>query len=131
MPFYYVKFITRTMMRNLPNTLFCFGDNLAQVGYGGQAKEMRGEPNAVGIPTKRKPSRTAPDEFFTDDDYAAVVLIINERFTTVRDHLLNGGDVVWPEDGIGTGLAELEKRAPTIWNHIENIRIFLESMNDD
>lgn len=69
MSFRYVKYITRQMMRAEPTTLFVFGDNLAQVGYGGQAKEMRGEPNAVGIPTKRKPSRTAPDEFFTDNVY--------------------------------------------------------------
>jgi redox-sensitive bicupin YhaK (pirin superfamily) len=29
--------------------LFVFGDNLRRTGFGGQAAEMRGEPNAVGI----------------------------------------------------------------------------------
>ena len=130
MPFRYEKYITRQMMRAEPNTKFVFGDNLAEVGYGGQAKEMRGEPNAVGIPTKRKPSRTAPDEFFSDADYPTIWPIILEKYNILHDHMKAGGMVVWPEDGIGTGLAELEKRSPLLWKFIEDARIMLEAMND-
>jgi len=47
------KHITRQMLRAEPGTLWVFGDNLQRKGLGGQAKEMRGEPNAIGIPTKK------------------------------------------------------------------------------
>lgn len=118
MSFRHEKFITRSMMRNEPDTLFCFGDNLEQKGFGGQAKEMRGEPNAIGIPTKRKPSN-AKDAFFTDDDYPEVWPIIFEKYELLRVHMQNGGDVVWPADNIGTGLAKLETRSPLIWAFLQ------------
>ncbi len=61
--------ITRQMVREHPDRLFVFGDNLARVGYGGQAREMRDEPNAVGIPTKKLPTMTE-GAFFSDADVA-------------------------------------------------------------
>lgn len=64
----YRKFITRQMLRDEPEKLFVFGDNFGRVGFGGQAKEMRGEPNAVGVLTKRFPSMVHA-AFLTDDDY--------------------------------------------------------------
>jgi hypothetical protein len=33
---------------------------------------------------------------------------------------------VWPEDGIGTGLAQLQQRAPRIWAQLEAWRAELE-----
>jgi hypothetical protein len=47
-----LKHITREMVRADPSTVFVFGDNMARNGLAGQAKEMRGEPNAIGVPTK-------------------------------------------------------------------------------
>lgn len=38
--------------------LFVFGDNDAQTGRAGQAV-IRGEPNAIGLATKRSPSHVA------------------------------------------------------------------------
>ena len=55
--------ITRADLRANPDTLYVFGDNMRRRGMGGQAAEMRGEPNAVGIPTKWRPSRTEWDFF--------------------------------------------------------------------
>ncbi|KKL05458.1 hypothetical protein LCGC14_2605850, partial [marine sediment metagenome] len=52
----YRDHITRQMLRDEPDTLFVFGDNMQRRGLGGQAFAMRGEPNAVGIPTKIFPS---------------------------------------------------------------------------
>lgn len=120
------KLITREMLRAEPNTLFVFGDNMRQKGLGGQAKEMRGEPNAVGIPTKWRPSRTE-DAFFINSDFPAVEGLIKERMHKLFVHLKTGGDVVWPEDGIGTGLAELKERAPRIFYLIDTMRVFLET----
>ena len=53
MPVIFMSSITREFVRNHPDFIFVFGDNLAKKGLGGQAREMRGEPNAVGIATKR------------------------------------------------------------------------------
>lgn len=47
-----------------PKVLYVFGDNLERKGFGGQAYEMRGEPNAFGIATKRLASHYFPDSYF-------------------------------------------------------------------
>lgn len=120
------KFITRAMLRAAPETLFAFGDNMFRAGNGGQAKEMRGEPNAVGIPTKWNPG-TGISAYFDDreNDLARCREEIDDAFGRLFMHLANGGDVVWPEDGIGTGLAQLATRAPSILAYIENGRAAL------
>ena len=40
---------------------------------------------------------------------------------------MEGKTIVWPADGIGTGLAELPKNAPSIHRHIEE---FLKRMKE-
>ena len=110
----YRRRITRDMLRAEPGTLFVFGDNMARRGYGGQAREMRGEPNAIGVPTKWTPD-TRPGAYFDDSDVGRVGWVIVDAFQCCRDHIRAGGKVVWPADGIGTGLADLPRRAPGIW----------------
>ena len=111
----YRKFITRQMIRNEPDKLFVFGDNLQRKGLGGQAKEMRGEPNAVGIPTKWAPSMDE-DAFLTDNDLGIWTHCSCNDSARLLVHHANGGIIVWPEDGIGTGLAQLPQRSPLIWD---------------
>lgn len=118
------KIIIRQMLRQEPQRLFVFGDNMAQRGLGGQAKEMRGEPNAVGIPTKWSPEMF-PDSFFLDRDLERVRPKIDAAFLRLAFHMLKGGAIVWPADGIGTGRAELPQRAPLIWELIESGRRIL------
>lgn len=113
------------MLRSEPGTLFVFGDNMVHRGFGGQAKEMRGEPNAVGIPTKLLPGMGSTD-FFRDEDYERAKPKIDAAFVKLFAHAANGGEIVWPKDGIGTGLAELSNRAPKIWKLIEENRFALE-----
>jgi hypothetical protein len=81
---------------------------------------MRGEPNAVGIPTKWKPERAA-SSYFCDDDWqnGDVRHAIFGAFNRIEAALAEGRDVVIPRDGIGTGLAELPQRAPKIHAYIE------------
>lgn len=122
--------ITRKMLRAEPDKLFVFGDNMQRVGMGGQAKEMRGEPNAVGIPTKHSPG-TGPYDYFTDDDIIRVSSTIIKEVVRLRSHLRAGGTVVWPGDGIGTGLADLTYRAPAIMWLIESLRTGLEQVASD
>lgn len=115
-----VKRYDRNMIRRNPNILFVFGDNLARRGFGGQAAEARGEPNSVGIVTKMSPS-----QYLTDDNWYDVKDAIVEAFNRLRNHLVKGGTVVWPQDGVGTGLAQLPTRAPLLnlaiegcWEHL-------------
>ena len=130
MPVIQTRTITRDLVRRNPNTLFVFGDNLAESGLGGQAAEMRGEPNAVGIPTKHAPSMEE-SAFFTDADFEKVERIIIRQFNKLTQHHRRGGRVVWPAAGVGTGLAQLPTRSPKIWMLIEwmRARLFIEAEN--
>jgi len=115
----YIKhFIDRDFVKAHPNALFAFGDNLAGRGLAGQAKEMRGEPNAVGIPTKFYPTVVEAD-YFHDDDLSKVYPFIEDAINILIYHLEDGGDVYWPSAGIGTGLADLPNKAPAIMEYID------------
>jgi hypothetical protein len=109
MPVVRRKWITREMLRAEPDTLFVFGDNLKRVGLGGQAKEMRGEPNAIGLPTKR-----SPWDYLSDADFGEVEAASRNDIARLAVHIRENRTVVWPEDGIGTGLAKLQEKAPGI-----------------
>jgi hypothetical protein len=119
--------LTRGLARRHRNALFAFGDNLAGRGLGGQARALRNEPNAVGIPTKRNPSRSA-DAYFSDRDLPAIEQAIDQAFERLADHLRRGGDVWWPAAGIGKGRAELPIRAPAVAAHVEDWRQSLEDV---
>ena len=104
----------REQIKAAPDTLYIFGDNFERKGFGGQAAEARGEPNAVGIPTKRAPSMR-PDAFMTDADLERLQAEARPALDRLRRHLDAGGDVVMPDAGIGTGLAQMATRAPACW----------------
>jgi hypothetical protein len=112
-----VKHYTRQLIRSNPEVLFVFGDNMARVGYGGQAREARGEPNTVGIPTK-----VSPSDYFYDDHFDEAKEQIVQAFVILAQHLRAGHDVVWPFDGVGTGLARLSETAPTIFAGLEDCK---------
>lgn len=124
MPIRLEKTITREMVRSNRETIYCFGDNMERRGFGGQAKAMRGEPNAVGIPTKWKPTME-DDAFFMDCDLPVLIAAISKDVAKIERQLKQGQVVVWPEAGIGTGLSQLTTRAPAIHAHLERIlRVF-------
>lgn len=112
------KHYTRAEIQSNRDRLYVFGDNVSTLGRGGQAKECRGEPNTVGIPTKWHPTM---DEaaFFDDSALDKVKRRIQHEFRTLEAHLVSGKDVVWPADGVGTGLAQLPRRAPAVAAFIE------------
>lgn len=113
----YRKFIIREMLQAEPKKLFVFGDNFARDGYGGQAKEMRDELNSVGIPTKHSPNNYW--WAFFDDAYYD--FWIEQSTPDWMRLFLHDGVIVWPEDGIGTGLADLPNRAPKIYAAIKHL----------
>lgn len=127
MPMKYEKFISREMVQSSPETLFIFGDNLKRRGFGGQAREMRGEANAVGLPTKRQPDNLK-DSFLSDDNLSEVRLVTGPDMERLRAHLKKGGLVIWPEDGIGTGLAKLNTSSPAIFKFYEAFKKELEKI---
>ena len=106
---------------------YVFGDNMERRGLGGQAGVMRGEPNAIGVPTKWSPSNR-PDAYFTDEDWGEgdVERAVYGAFDTVETMLKEGYDVVIPSAGIGTGLADLPAKAPRIYDYITRRIGYLE-----
>lgn len=77
-----MKWITRSFVREHPDHIFLFGDNLARRGFGGQAAQMRSELNAIKIPTKKLPSNTE-EAFFTDAELEQNKAAIDRAFPTV------------------------------------------------
>lgn len=112
--------ILRADLRDNPEVTYLFGDNLQKFGLKGQSKEMRGEPNGFGIPTKKKPC-LEEDCFFTDGEYL-------ENYKAIRDAIWKAslwartqgnGVVVIPADGLGTGLAKLKEKAPRTYEYLQ------------
>jgi len=106
--------IVRSDIQTNREWLFLFGDNYSRSGRGGQAAEMRGEPNSVGILTKMLPSML-PEAFLRDEDFWCWKNRAQADFNRVEGHLRIGGTSIMSDKGLGTGLAQLEERAPLIW----------------
>lgn len=122
------KIIKRADVRRERNTIFVFGDNMTRQGLGGQAREMRGEFNAIGIPTKWRPGRMQSDYFKDSDwDYIGIRISIQAAFKALESYLSAGFNVIIPADGLGTGLSELPLRAPKIHSEIERMIAKLEN----
>jgi hypothetical protein len=107
----YLSWITRDMLRAAPNEAFVFGDNAARVGLGGQAKEMRGEPNAWGVATLYAPGNPY-------DASSRPLRIVVEDLNRIGWLLGDGKVVNVPRDGLGTGLARLAEHRPDLLNLI-------------
>lgn len=113
------QFITREYVRANRDKLFLFGDNLERRGFGGQAAAMRREPNAIGIPTKKSPSYR-DDAFFSDDEFEQNKASIDAAFAEIMRAITDSIRViVIPSDGLGTGRAQLERRAPRTFAHLQ------------
>jgi len=108
-PVEFRRWVFRHSLQMQRDALFVFGDNLQRWGKGGQAYAMRGEPNAIGLPTKRSPYR-----YLTDADMPEVLSVTIADVRRLWRHSFEGGLVVWPLRGIGTGRAELVTRAPEV-----------------
>lgn len=113
----YAHRYTRAEIQANRDVLYVFGDNLLHRGFAGQASQARGEPNAVGIPTKWAPT-TKPTGYFHDGNLEIAAREIDDAFRHLWRHLKDGGTIVLPADGLGTGLADLPRRAPAIHRHI-------------
>ncbi len=114
-----MKFITREYVRANPGKLFLFGDNLEQRGFGGQAAAMRGEPNALGIPTKKEPNYKE-SAFFIDLEFDKNKAAIDAAFAQVINAVTDSIRViVIPSEGLGTGRAQLDRGAPLTFAYLQ------------
>ncbi|MFO1061108.1 MAG: hypothetical protein U1E53_29590 [Dongiaceae bacterium] len=114
----YQKRILREDLRANPSVLYAFGDNDERRGQGGQAGEMRGEPNAIGVRTKKRPSREDA-AYWSDADYAANCASLDEDLAPVVTRLGQGGPVVLPLDGLGTGMSDMPNRCPRTFAYLQ------------
>lgn len=101
-----IRFITREMVRANRDKLFLFGDNLERRGYGGQAAAMRGEPNAIGIPTKKTPTNKA-GAFFTDLEFDQNKDAIDAAFAEITNAVTDSirAIVIFKRSGYRPGAA--------------------------
>lgn len=110
------KIIRKEDLGRNPQVLYVFSDNRARKGYIGQAHEMRGEKNGVGVAVSNSEFST-----YTDEPGAVVrqCKAIDKDMKRLFAHIQKGGVVVWPSDGIGCGTAELQKNSPMTFDHLQ------------
>jgi hypothetical protein len=103
-------------VRKNPNWLFVFGDNDIGVGIGGQAI-IRNQVNVCGIPTKKSPSNH-PSAFYTDNELEQNKQKISRAISKLVVLSRNYEYIILPEDGLGTGLADLPRKAPLTYQFL-------------
>lgn len=111
---------TPALCRQHPDKTFVFGDNLLGFGKGGQAI-IRDEPNAFGVPTKRKPAMSA-GSFFEEGNEQDLDAVLS-ALGILWEKLKAGETIVFPVKGklcsLGLERAELMDRAPSIHDAIQ------------
>jgi hypothetical protein len=105
---------TNSDVKANPNKIYVFGDNTQRIGTGGQA-QIRNNSNAMGIATKIAPSMDE-SAFMTDKDLSKNRMIIDEDIAKIK---ATGKLVVFPKDGLGTGLAKLKEKAPQTYAYLK------------
>ena len=98
-----------------PRSIYIFGDNLLRVGEAGQAS-IRSCNNAIGIATKKKPSML-DSSFFSDKEYDKLEPFLKKEMDKIVDIMFSGNvdTLVFPKDGLGTGLSKLPQMAPKVF----------------
>lgn len=125
----YVGFWTIHTVRKYNNMMFIFGDNDIKVGKGGQAI-IRDEPNAFGIPTKKYPNNN-DTSFYTDLEYEKNKEKINAAINHIKSNLHKFKGIVYPSSKLGTGLSQLDTKAPRTFRYLNRkIRSLLERIEE-
>lgn len=114
----YDGFWSKPVAQRHSKFLFIFGDNLVKMGEGGQAI-IRTEPNALGIPTKKYPTNTETS-FFSDKELLENMFHIDQAISLIKNRIGYYNGIILPKSGLGTGLAELDTRAPKTFNYLNH-----------
>lgn len=104
-----------------PKALFVFGDNDIEKGKHGQAI-IRDERNAAGIPTKHLPSSSPTESFYSDDEFITNTRRIKNAVFNIILQSKAYDTIFFPQKGLGTGLAQLDVRAPKIFQYLIDIQ---------
>lgn len=115
-----------TDLKNNLNKIYIFGDNMQRVGTGGQA-QIRNNPNAFGIVTKIKPTMNS-DAFMSDKDLEKNKQIIDSDILKIK---AQNKTVVFPKNGLGTGLAKLKEKAPQTYEYLKQKLLQEFGFNND
>jgi len=116
-----MKYYTVKDTQNNPYKIFVFGDNTKEKGMGGQAI-IRGQENAYGIVTKKSPNNKS-SSYFTDEKFEQNIVLIEDDIEKIK---LDGRKIiVFPQDGLGTGLSQLNVKAPDTYEYLK-IRLLEE-----
>lgn len=125
----YCKFWTVKTLEKNRNTLYVFGDNDIREGMGGQAI-IRGQKNAVGVPTKKSPNLT---DYYTDKEYYDNKVKIKSAVKKVYKKFKNDKYkyLCLPEDGLGTGLAKMPDKCPRTYKYLlKKLRQLINKINE-
>ena len=109
--------IQRQYIIDHPELLFVFGDNDARKGRGGLAKETRGLFNTLGIRVKKYPSMDE-DCFYNDKEFEVQKRKIDQDINELVERSKDHEAVVFPLNGIGTGLAMLPEKSPISYKYL-------------
>jgi hypothetical protein len=120
------NYYTTALLKANPDKIYVFGDNITQTGKGGQAI-IRDEENAFGIPTKVSPN-TYEKAYFTDKMYEGAVFLIDTAIEKIK---ADGRTVVFPKDGLGTGLAKMQEKAPETYAYLKQRLLEEFGFNND
>jgi predicted NAD-dependent protein-ADP-ribosyltransferase YbiA (DUF1768 family) len=118
------NYYTSELLQANQDKIYVFGDNNQRQGKRGQAA-IRDEVNAMGISTKLRPSADE-DAFMTDNDFEANKNVIDSDIAKIK---ATGKTIVFPKDGLGTGLAALKTKAPKTYQYLKDR--LLEEFNFD
>lgn len=121
---------TREDVAKQSNKVFLFGDNTndrVNTHYVPTMTQavIRGLPNAIGIDTK-KDRGTSTGSFFTDADFDMFKKQVDEAIKQAVD---SGKIIVIPKNGIGTGKAQLDRRAPKLFAYLQSKLDELKGIN--
>ena len=111
------RILKREDLKKNPGTLYVFGDNDQRSGLGGQAKEMRGEPNAMGISTKKAPNMD-DSAFKSDNQFEENARIITADIDNIIAAWNTGKYNKLLVPPIGVGLAKLSEKAPRTFEYL-------------
>lgn len=107
-------------VKNKDDFIFIFGDNDVRTGKGGQAI-IREEKNAMGIPTKKYPGYNTK-AYYTDVELnankAKIDNAVNNIVYKLKNKKVQYKGIILPEDGLGTGLADLKNKAPETFEYL-------------
>lgn len=94
------RLISKSYLRDHPNEIFVYGDNLQRTGKGGAAI-FRSEPNTHGFITKKFPSYH-DSSFFHPEEYKS---IFEKEFLKLEKVIVDNPDKKYLISRIGGGLA--------------------------